>query len=656
MLLLVLFGGLAGVRAQERYIDSLKSLARQRHIPDTTRVKLYNRVFFNYIFVNMDSAYVYGNLTRDLARKLKDRQAEATYLNHLGVLHRIEGDYATSVQRLTESLAINEEIGYALGMANNYINLGLVYATQDNYPKALEYYQRCLAIKQQTGEKKGIANAWKDMGDIYARMGDRTMAIRCYESAVDERAYPAITGRAWLAEANLLLEDQRISEASDFTHRAVRLLKEHDKYTLCAALNTQGKIYLAMQETALAKEAFADALTYAQQFRNLPEETAACRNLATVNHLLGDDGRAYAFAMKCNLLTDSMHRTENAAKMLRMQHSFEIREREGQVRDLRQQQRLQEAEFERQQIQARGLMAGIALAICLVGVLWFFLGMQNRARREITVQRDRLSRINAEMEAQHEAIQQFNLSLERKITERTAELTRTVGDLRAYNQDLQQFSHIVSHNLRAPIASILGLIPLLEATAAQPTDENRAFLRYLGDSARKLDEVVRDLNEILNTTTAGKNREMVSLQEVMTSVEQQLAVEIQEKNATLSVDFQRAPLLYSVRGYVESILYNLVSNSLKYQRPEVHPVVEVSSYPDGSQICINVCDNGTGIDFSDHSLEELMNLADGKDHPQHVRGIGLYLIRIQTEALGGTIKVESSPGEGTAFHVWLPES
>lgn len=654
LIYLLLSASLLGVRAQERHIDSIKMLLSS-DLHDTSRVIIYNRLFFNYIFVDADSALRYGNHARDLARQIGYRRGEATYLNHLGVWHRIEGDYGSSVQRLMESLTINEEIEYLNGKANNYINLGLVYATQDNYSKALEYYKKCLEIKEKTKEKVGIANAWKDMGDIYAQMGDRMMAIRCYEAAVNEKAYPSITARAWLSEAKLFLDDNQLEQAQAYISKAIALLQIHDKFTLSAALNIEGQIWVRQKRYEAALQNFQKALYFSQQYRNISEETNACLNLAKNYHQLGNHTKAYEFAMHCNVLADSIHQTEKAERMLRLQNSFEIRQREAQVRTLQQQQRLHEAEMERKKTQSRWMGIVLILAGGLLLVFWRLLALQRRARLADAAQRDELSRINAELEQKNDAIQHFNHSLERKIAERTAELSRTVGDLRAYNQDLQQFSHIVSHNLRAPIASILGLISLLESEIAKTNEETQSFLKYLGVSANRLDEIIRELNNILNTSTVGKNREMVFLKEVVTSVLLQLQDEIDTKKAIISINFEQGPALYSVRGYIESILYNIISNSLKFQKENITPIINIKSCLDGSSLCISIQDNGRGIDFEHQSLEELMNQR-ASDTTGTVRGIGLYLIHIQTEALGGSVTINSVPSEGTLFKVCLPES
>jgi signal transduction histidine kinase len=109
----------------------------------------------------------------------------------------------------------------------------------------------------------------------------------------------------------------------------------------------------------------------------------------------------------------------------------------------------------------------------------------------------------------------------------------------------------------------------------------------------------------------------------------------------------------SVRSYVQSILFNLLTNAIKYRSPHRPLEIEVFSYQEGNFICLGVQDNGLGIDLEKYQ-DKLFGMY--KRFHQHIdgKGLGLHLVKTQIEALGGSIAVESAKGEGTTFKVMFP--
>lgn len=229
---------------------------------------------------------------------------------------------------------------------------------------------------------------------------------------------------------------------------------------------------------------------------------------------------------------------------------------------------------------------------------------------------------------------------------------KLIQELTAQNLDLRQFAYITSHNLRAPIANIMGLVNLY-APENSPAF-NQELISNLGASARNLDTVVRDLNDLLVIRTRrNEEQQLVDLEKTLVFIRQGLHAEIAASLARIDFDFSRAPEVLSVRSYVLSILYNLLSNAIKYRSPERPLQIAVRSYSLGDTICLEVKDNGLGIDL-EKNQQKLFGMYQ-RFH-QHIdgKGLGLHLVKTQVEALGGRIAVESQPGMGTTFKVFFP--
>lgn len=232
------------------------------------------------------------------------------------------------------------------------------------------------------------------------------------------------------------------------------------------------------------------------------------------------------------------------------------------------------------------------------------------------------------------------------------EKARLISQLIEHNNDLLQFSFIASHNLRGPVATLLGLISLVTRENIEDPELVTLF-RHIETSVWKLDEVTRDLTQILEIRSDGyKTREPIDLRETVFTVTANLEDLITSTHADIRTNISRLPVLYTVRSYLYSILYNLITNAVKY-RSKATPVITITSYPENDQAVLTIEDNGMGMDV-ERFREKIFNLYQRFHTHIPGKGLGLYLVKTQVIALQGTIGVESTPGKGTRFTIHLP--
>jgi signal transduction histidine kinase len=225
------------------------------------------------------------------------------------------------------------------------------------------------------------------------------------------------------------------------------------------------------------------------------------------------------------------------------------------------------------------------------------------------------------------------------------------------NTRLNHYSYVVSHNLRAPVASLLGLINLMELQGLVNTD-NREVVGFIRDSALGMDTVIRDLNRILSETRAMEEQKaQVDFAHETEMVKSLLAMEIQRNHVVIEADFAAVPGVSTIKSFLSSIFLNLISNAIKYHKPGRQPVITLTSrtVPESPQFCcLTFADNGLGIDLAnqgDHLFKLYRRFHDHVDG----KGMGLYLVKTQVEMLGGKIEVESQVDQGTRFHIYLKE-
>src|SRR5690606_27435025 len=232
-------------------------------------------------------------------------------------------------------------------------------------------------------------------------------------------------------------------------------------------------------------------------------------------------------------------------------------------------------------------------------------------------------------------IQSLNDHLKVEVDHRTQELQQTNRQLIEHNNQLEQFAFIAAHNLRAPLTRVLGLANLIQM--APDEDNRRTALEKLIASTQDLDQVVKDLNAILNIKRHTSKLTEVDLNESLMRTRRILEKEIEETGTKIMNNFSEATKVYAVGPYVESILYNLISNAIKYRDPERQPIIAIKTTHENEFVCLAVMDNGLGIDLQKYK-QSIFNLY--KRFHLHVegKGLGLYLVKTQIEALGGRIE------------------
>ncbi len=241
----------------------------------------------------------------------------------------------------------------------------------------------------------------------------------------------------------------------------------------------------------------------------------------------------------------------------------------------------------------------------------------------------------------------------RDITERKlAEIEREkiTADLIQRNKDLEQFSYIVSHNLRLPVANIMGLIENFNI-AQLPKEELGDVISALYVSVRALDDVVIDLNKILDLRTKEmESKQQVKLWDILFDSKVKLGFAIKKDNAIIDADFSEIDELFAVKSFMSSIFYNLISNSIKFRQPSLTPHIIIESKKIGNKSQLSFSDNGLGIDL-DKNGKDLFGLYK-RFHPKtNGKGAGLFIVKTQVEAMGGKITAKSNINKGTTVTI-----
>ncbi|GAB5410452.1 MAG: hypothetical protein BalsKO_28170 [Balneolaceae bacterium] len=235
--------------------------------------------------------------------------------------------------------------------------------------------------------------------------------------------------------------------------------------------------------------------------------------------------------------------------------------------------------------------------------------------------------------------------------QKEVELNNTLEIVGQQNQRLTNFAHIVSHNLRNHAGNISMLLTLYDTDESE--EEQQETLGYLKTAAENLNESIADLNEIVDQQqmTIDQFKE-VNLKEYLTKIKEILVSDILSHNVKFVEEVPNNLVFGYNPAYLESILLNLISNAIKYRKPNTTPIINIKAWEDSGQFFLEIGDNGLGIDLERHG-EKLFGMYKTFHGNKNAKGIGLFITKNQIESMSGTIKVESEQGTGTTFKIQL---
>ncbi|MCU0392051.1 MAG: HAMP domain-containing histidine kinase [Thermoflexibacter sp.] len=345
---------------------------------------------------------------------------------------------------------------------------------------------------------------------------------------------------------------------------------------------------------------------------------------------------------------------KNSEEVARLKLAYEILENKNQVALLQKDNELMRATAQKQILIIVVAVTLIIFLTILIIILYLSNSKAQKLNQLLAKQRNELEDKNEEIRQQKEEIEAINNNLEQTVVQRTQQLQFTVGNLSHRNQDLEQFSYIVSHNLRAPIAHLIGLANVFnKENIADPM--NHEILAHVQKSAYNLDMIVKDLTHILsirNDLTLKKDN--INLQELTDKVLEDLQADIEVANPKILYDFSKAQGIYSVKPYIENMLYQLLSNAIKYRKKRIPLQIQIASEIKDCMFVISVKDNGLGIDLSKIDPYKVFGLYQRMHTHVDGKGLGLYLVKTQVEALGGKVNLESEENIGSTFKLFLP--
>jgi signal transduction histidine kinase/tetratricopeptide (TPR) repeat protein len=638
----------------------------------------YNNMgFIQNALGNRDASTAYFNKSYELVQQQAAQlstDTRSTILINLGIAYATMGSLDHTRKFLAEALDIRKKENNPLKVAE-VLNYMAAYdfisnETQPAIEKVTQVIQLVEPLEHSEEKNEILANSYKLMSELMLRRNDLKGVKKYYD------AYNNIQQR--------LLEQERKRYSLLFDHQ-LDVERRENEIRLLLAQNEKEieRNEFELRQSRLEQEKKENELQLKQNEIALLKQQQELQEAQFKNQQL-----------EKQRIGQTLELVQEKAKANEQLQRIDLLQKDQELKNLQLQKRQQEIEqLERDnELNARLKAYGILIIALLTFIIIVGLTVLRYRKRknqtlamqhativsqneELTAVNEELTSVNEQLNArteelfernatlqkaqhtiheQNEILKSYNKNLEAEVEHRTRELSESNKKLTAYNTQLEQFAYAISHNIRAPIAQLLGLVSIM--ASAKSKEESGQILEMIKRSSLDLDNVIQDLHEILKIqNTSEIKMEEVAFQTILDKVLAKLNDSIDTIKPDFRINFSESKTLFTNPQYAEIILYNLVSNALKFKAPNRSCIIHIRTHHQLKWTVLTVGDNGIGIDLKTHGkqlfgLYKRFNLfAEGK-------GLGLYLVKTQVEALHGRIEVESTPGIGTTFKVFLPSA
>lgn len=238
------------------------------------------------------------------------------------------------------------------------------------------------------------------------------------------------------------------------------------------------------------------------------------------------------------------------------------------------------------------------------------------------------------------------------IKQKEIELQGITKELRKKNNELEKFAYITSHNLRAPVVNLISLTELQQENSL-PQELQDEIRQNIYECVRQLDNTLNDLVEIV-ASQSGKSAksEDLDLRTELNMVIKTIENQIRNSGAEIVVNFEKDLKIHFPRHYLHSILVNLFTNAIKYKSKDRKLVITLKTREDKEYTQLFFSDNGIGINLDKYG-NKIFGLYQRFHTTIEGKGLGLYIIKSQIEAMDGKIEVDSLPDVGTTFRIYF---
>lgn len=527
-------------------------------------------------------------------------------LNQLGLFHMILGEFHKAISLAEEALEIFVTHNDIKGIADARYTIANAYYKTDNFHTGLQVLLDCLATYRQLNDHHNEARVLKSMGTIYEYFGDYQNAAEYYLKCID------VAGRindlnqvsnAYNPLSGIYLKEDKHELAFETIQKSIAIKEEtNDRRGLAFALYGRGKVYLRLKEYAKAMEDLTHALNIHRDMGDQAGEGLALNKLGLTCFGMNDYDAAEKYF---NAAFDLSRKLNIRFIVFKSNYNLYL---------------LAKARGDTREALLR-LQQYVDLKEAVI----------NSRTYNIIKSYESISKIQA-LEHEAQAQRDRNEIIEKK------------------NDELDSFFYRISHDLKGPIASMLGLHNLVKLEIRDETA--LSYFNLYQSQMVRINNIVTDLINLTRMNHDGLAKARINFRMLVDDCILSYHYLANFRKIRFTKQIEEGIRFTSELPIVNTILQNLIENAIKYQRSESEPYVGIFIRQVDDHVEIRVEDNGQGIAEKDQSriFEMFFRANDGVQGT----GLGLYILKRAVERLNGRVTVKSEIHTGSAFEILLP--
>ncbi|MBL0687949.1 MAG: tetratricopeptide repeat protein [Pseudoalteromonas sp.] len=567
----------------------------------------------------------------NIAIALKSPIKQANLLSNIGLAYFDMYNMELALDYYQQAKVIYEKEGSAQDKADILHNIAGIYIRLSRYESALEMYREVLKVFQELGDEDGVAQAYGNMGVAYTESRQyqlalhyNQLALRYYQSV--NNAFQLSTKHTNLATINLKLN--KFDVAFYHANAGQQFAIEADnKSLLAAALHVLSIVQFVQGDTQSAKQTSEHSITLAKEYNNGMRIKDGLGIEALINASLGDYEKALNLHQQYVDYQRSVNTEEASKAVSQFQIQFESNQLNQEIKQLKQQQYLQELQIaKRSQLTFLLVIVAILILITVIAVY--------KRRTE----------------------KQAKLKLSEQVEQRTKELQSVAQELREANEVKSQFLANISHEIRTPLTAILAQTDDLINGLYKP-EQLQDELRVIQRQSEHLKSLI---NDVLDLSKIEANRLELNIScfdvvKLINDIHAMFSPQTKAKGLSLVLDCQLEKSYFTRLDLtrVKQILINLCANAIKFTH-KGQVTIGVSKTEQGLLFSIK----DTGIGMSSSQLKLIFECFSQADNSISRRfggtGLGLSLSQQLAAMMGGYISVQSEFKKGSEFSFYLP--
>ena len=569
---------------------------------------------------------------------------KAKVYTEMARIFTVTGNYQRAYEFHLKSIPIKESMQDQKGLRRSYYDLGsLFFYYEKNYEEALKFFREVEKIPVEGDAANRLkCVAWIAIGSTYEKLGDlrnaREYSVRAYELAKAE-GYNREIGYALQNIGNNWLALEKFELALESLKNSVQYFREIPHVSgMVISLNYLGKVYLKMDDSKRAINAYSESLEITREKNLRPQEILALDGLAQAYESAGKFKTAYRYLRESKSLKDTIEDEETATDLARRRAQFDISQKEKELVEVRKEKELLEEKRKLDELINR-----FSVALAVIGLILVLVILQSYARQKKN--NHLLAEKNEEIENQNSTLEEQNLQIENQNKK-----------LEYANSELTQFAYVASHDLKEPLRTIASFTKLIQQRNSDQFDDfAKESFGFITGAVDRMKLLLDDLLTYSRIDRPETELDHLNMGLVLNDVISNLMGKTTETNASIEVNFEQMPEVRGIRTHFTQLFQNIISNGIKFKKEEVDPLVKIDCEEDQKYYTFSICDNGIGIpENAKNKIFEMFTRLNNK-HRYTGTGIGLATCKKIVDFYRGNIWVESAEGVGSTFFIQLPK-